>query len=125
MVDKLEADHLQVSVLLDEVEAAAADLTGDDNGEGRARVVVALEALGAALLEHLDFEERSIESTLARMGELGRPRGRAHLRPGPELALAGADRLVEPVLRRRQSASSSTPANSSVGGAIGSSSCAG
>ena len=68
VVDKLEADHRQVSVLLDEVEAAAADLTGDDNGEGRARVVVALEALGAALLEHLDFEERSIESTLARMG---------------------------------------------------------
>ena len=68
VVDRLEADHRQVSVLLDEVEAAASDLTGDNHGEGRARVVAALEALGAALLDHLDFEERSIESTLARMG---------------------------------------------------------
>jgi hemerythrin-like domain-containing protein len=70
VVDKLEADHRQVSALLDTVEAAAAELEAGDDQVHRALLVEALEALGGVLLEHLEFEERSIESTLARMTSL-------------------------------------------------------
>lgn len=68
VVDRLEADHRRVSGLLAAVEASAAELEVDDSDGGRARVVEALEALSGVLLEHLEFEERSLESTLARMG---------------------------------------------------------
>jgi hypothetical protein len=70
VVDKLEADHRQVSELLDAVEAEAVELEAGDDPANRARVVEALVGLGGVLLEHLEFEERSIESTLARMTSL-------------------------------------------------------
>ena len=51
-----------------ELEAAAADLEGaDDPDAARERVVAALTGLGALLLEHLDYEERSLEGVLGRM----------------------------------------------------------
>jgi len=70
VVDKLEADHQHVSALLDEVEAATADLTtgdlttGDPAEGGRGRLIAALGALGTDLLAHLAFEEEHIASTL-------------------------------------------------------------
>ena len=67
MVDKLEADHRSVSDLLDEVEASAGLLTEDDGGAARRRVAVALDALAAELLAHLEFEELSIGPALRRM----------------------------------------------------------
>ncbi|NYI98984.1 hypothetical protein HNR12_005261 [Streptomonospora nanhaiensis] len=56
-VDRLEADHRVVSDLLDEVEAAAGDLTGDAAAQARARLAAALDTLADHLLEHLDYEE--------------------------------------------------------------------
>jgi hypothetical protein len=65
VVDRLEADHRRVSDDLDAVEAAANAL-GRDEGS-RAAVVEALETLRANLLEHLEYEELNVESTLRRM----------------------------------------------------------
>ena len=68
VVDKLESDHRAVAELVHELEAAAADLEGaDDPDAARERVVAALTGLGALLLEHLDYEERSLEGVLGRM----------------------------------------------------------
>jgi hypothetical protein len=63
VVDKLEADHRTVSDLLDEVEAAAGDLDGDDEAS-RARLADGLKGLAAELLVHLDFEEREAGPTI-------------------------------------------------------------
>ena len=68
VVDKLESDHRAVAELVHELEAAAAALEGaDDPDAARERVVAALTGLGALLLEHLDYEERSLEGVLGRM----------------------------------------------------------
>jgi iron-sulfur cluster repair protein YtfE (RIC family) len=68
VVDKLERDHRAVAELVRELEAAANELEGaPDPGAARERVVAALTALGALLLEHLDYEERSLEAVLGRM----------------------------------------------------------
>ena len=79
-VDRLEADHRTVAVLLDSVEALADDLVRDraevapadespDESAGgtRQRLVAAIDALGAHLIEHLDFEEESISPTLRQL----------------------------------------------------------
>jgi hypothetical protein len=68
VVDRLEADHRAVSVLLDRVEAAAEALVGEGEQAQRDELVAALESLAETLLEHLAFEERSLEATLGRMG---------------------------------------------------------
>lgn len=60
-VDRLEADHVAVSGLLDEVSAAARD--ADD----RERLVKALDALADRFLEHLAYEEESLGAVLATM----------------------------------------------------------
>jgi len=65
VVDRLEADHRRVADLLDAVEAAAEAI--DDTGPARGDVVSALDALRGHLLEHLDYEERSLGPTLVRM----------------------------------------------------------
>lgn len=62
-VDKLEADHRVVSDLLDQVEGAARSLGGDD-GPIRAKLVQALRTLSDHLLEHLAFEEKTLEPVL-------------------------------------------------------------
>ncbi|GII58598.1 hypothetical protein Pth03_69870 [Planotetraspora thailandica] len=63
-VDRLESDHRKVSDLLDTVEAIAGLLGTDQDADARRRLAGALNELGAHLLEHLDFEERSISPTL-------------------------------------------------------------
>jgi hypothetical protein len=64
VVDKLEADHRAVSDLLDQVEALARLIAGEDNKQNRDRLVTALRTMGTTLLAHLDFEERSISPAL-------------------------------------------------------------
>jgi hypothetical protein len=64
VVDKLEADHVHVSGLLDDVEAAAADLGGSESPAARRRLIQALDTLSADLLAHLQYEEEQISGTL-------------------------------------------------------------
>lgn len=67
VVDRLEADHRQVSDDLDAVEAAANALLEDDSRQARQAVADALRVLADRLLEHLDFEERNLEATVLRL----------------------------------------------------------
>jgi hemerythrin superfamily protein len=95
VVDKLEADHAEVAELLDEVSAAASDLASQESvsqesvsqesvsqesvsqesvsqeSVTRARLMDALGALSAVLLEHLDYEEEHIADTLRTWGGWG------------------------------------------------------
>jgi hypothetical protein len=64
VVDKLEADHAQVSDLLDEVTTAAAALADQEEPALRTRLIDALSGLSAVLLAHLDYEEDHIAGTL-------------------------------------------------------------
>jgi hemerythrin HHE cation binding domain-containing protein len=81
VVDKLEADHVRVSGLLEDVEAAARDLSraenhgapgnhgSPENGAAhrlapRQRLAAALDTLSADLLAHLQYEEEQISGTL-------------------------------------------------------------
>jgi hypothetical protein len=66
VVDRLEADHLRVSDLLDAVEAGAQRLT-NGVGDARERVVLGLEELHAHLLEHLDYEELQAGPVMRRL----------------------------------------------------------
>jgi hemerythrin HHE cation binding domain-containing protein len=70
VVDRLEADHVRVSDLLDIVEAACRELTQTDGGDARQRVVDGLHDLHVHLLEHLDYEERNAGPTIRRLGHL-------------------------------------------------------
>ena len=65
VVDKLEADHVHVAQLLDEVEAAARDLGQPTAPESRERLVEALHKLSSDLLAHLAYEEEQISGTLS------------------------------------------------------------
>ena len=69
-IDKLEADHRQVSDLLDEVEAGAEGLSQAEETETRTRLAGALDELATHLLEHLAFEEESVEETMRSMTAL-------------------------------------------------------
>jgi hypothetical protein len=64
VVDKLEADHARVSDLLDDVSAAARELTAEESEGTRKRLVDALADLATALLAHLDYEEENISGPL-------------------------------------------------------------
>jgi hypothetical protein len=64
VVDRLEADHASVSVLLDDVGAAAQALGERDEPQARERLTGALQRLSTELLEHLDYEEEHISDTL-------------------------------------------------------------
>ena len=64
VVDKLEADHLSVSGLLDEVEAAARELGSREDPAVREQLTLALQKLSADLLAHLQYEEENISGTL-------------------------------------------------------------
>jgi hemerythrin-like domain-containing protein len=72
VVDRLEADHSQVSDLLDVIEVAAGALTETDGDDARRRVIDGLRDLRAHLLEHLDYEEQSAGPTLRRLEGLAR-----------------------------------------------------
>jgi hypothetical protein len=62
VIDKLEADHAEVSRYLDEVEDAARHL-GDDE-ESRAALAGSLAHLAEHLLAHLEYEETNLAPTL-------------------------------------------------------------
>ena len=64
VVDKLEADHLSVSGLLDEVGAAARELSSGEDPGVRERLTGALRKLSVDLLAHLQYEEENISGTL-------------------------------------------------------------
>jgi iron-sulfur cluster repair protein YtfE (RIC family) len=64
VINKLEADHLRVADLLDEVEGACRNLSSVDDRASRQRVVDGLATLARELLEHLDYEEEQISPTL-------------------------------------------------------------
>ena len=70
VVDRLEADHVRVSDLLDVVEAAARELTDAEGGDARRRVIDGLRDLHVHLLEHLDYEERYAGPTMRRIERL-------------------------------------------------------
>jgi hypothetical protein len=70
VVDRLEADHVRVSDLLDAVEAAARELTDTDGGDARRRVIDGLRDLHVHLLEHLDYEELHAGPTMRRLDQL-------------------------------------------------------
>jgi hypothetical protein len=64
VVDKLEADHVSVSGLLDEVDAAARALGDREEPAQRERLIRTLQKLSADLLAHLTYEEEHISGTL-------------------------------------------------------------
>jgi hypothetical protein len=70
VVDRLEHEHRRVSDDLDEVEAAAVQLTNGESDAARRRVADGLTVLAANLLAHLDFEEREAGPTLRRLEHL-------------------------------------------------------
>jgi iron-sulfur cluster repair protein YtfE (RIC family) len=64
VVDKLEADHREVSGHLDEIEAACDALVRDDTAAARDRAVGSLNVLAELLLVHLAYEEEAVAPTL-------------------------------------------------------------
>src|SRR5450755_2850884 len=64
VVDKLEADHLNVSRLLSEVEEAARALGEREDPALREQLSSALQNLSTDLLAHLEYEEENISGTL-------------------------------------------------------------
>ncbi len=69
IVDKLMADHRQVSRLLDEIEASAKALVLEDGTSIRVRLVNALGDLATDLLAHLEWEEEALGPTLLELEE--------------------------------------------------------
>ncbi len=63
VVDRLEADHRKVAVLLDEVEDTVKGPL-EDGGDARERLKASLEELGTHLLEHLAYEEEKVRPVL-------------------------------------------------------------
>jgi Hemerythrin HHE cation binding domain len=67
VIDKLEADHARVSDLLNDVEAAAAELAEREDPAIRQRLTLALQVLSDELLAHLAYEEDNVSDTLRTM----------------------------------------------------------
>lgn len=67
VVDKLEADHAQVAVLLDDVTGTAGDLADDDTPGARRQLSAALQVLSDVLLAHLAYEEENTAATMRGM----------------------------------------------------------
>jgi hemerythrin superfamily protein len=67
VVDRLEADHREVAVHLDEVEQDTRALSDDDGIEHRRSLSDALGRLADHLLAHLAFEEESVAPTMRRL----------------------------------------------------------
>ncbi len=63
-VEKLEADHRDVSRAIDRVEAATVALGTQDDARAPRLLIEALDELAAPLLEHLSFEEHSLAPVL-------------------------------------------------------------
>jgi hypothetical protein len=75
VIDRLEDDHRRVSQDLDAVEAAARVLTDDDGEPARGAVAETLHSLREKLLAHLEYEERSLEATVRRLGDYAQVNG--------------------------------------------------
>jgi hypothetical protein len=67
VVDRLEADHARVAVLLDDVTGAAGDLADDDTPGARRQLGAALQVLSDVLLAHLAYEEENVADTMRGM----------------------------------------------------------
>jgi hypothetical protein len=67
VIDRLEADHRRISEDLDAVEAAAKALADEQGVEAREALVQTLSALERNLLEHLEYEELSVSTTVRRL----------------------------------------------------------
>ena len=65
VVDRLEEDHLTVHHITERIAAIAAEVAGDASGISRFQLADALTELETHLLEHLDFEERSLGPLLS------------------------------------------------------------
>jgi hypothetical protein len=74
VVERLRAEHREVSDYLDAVEAAAQTLSSDDSLDARRAVAHALQALAGHLLAHLDYEEQNVAATTRRLPEVSSPR---------------------------------------------------
>jgi hypothetical protein len=70
VVERLRAEHRQVSDYLDAVETAARALSEDESQEARRAVADALEVLEGHLLAHLEYEELNIAGTARRLHDL-------------------------------------------------------
>jgi hypothetical protein len=66
-LDKLESDHEEVALLLEDVDSAVAVLVEDETRRGAA--VTALDRLANHLLAHLDFEEQSLSPALGQLDD--------------------------------------------------------
>ena len=65
VVDRLEADHLKVHDITERIIAAADRVPQDASGISRFELVNALSDLEVHLLEHLNFEEKSLGPLLS------------------------------------------------------------
>jgi hemerythrin-like domain-containing protein len=66
-VDRLERDHQDVSTLLDQIEAAAENLSTEDSPTARSETASLLKELRELLLAHLEFEEAAAGPTIRRL----------------------------------------------------------
>jgi hypothetical protein len=75
VIERLEAEHREVSDLLDRVELGAGAIghedAGDEESSARVELAAALRRLADHLLAHLSFEEEHLRPTLVRMPGLG------------------------------------------------------
>ena len=67
MVDRLEAEHRNVSGILDEVEDSARSLSEVEGNGSRQRLADGLARLADDLLAHLSYEEENVRSTMSRL----------------------------------------------------------
>ena len=70
VVDRLEDDHREVAVHLEEVEQDAGALSDDDGIDSRRSLAEALARLADHLLAHLAFEEENVAATMRRLRSL-------------------------------------------------------
>jgi hypothetical protein len=72
VVERLRAEHREVSDYLDAVEAAVRALSRNDSLDARRAVAHALRALAGHLLAHLEYEEQNVAATTRRLPEVER-----------------------------------------------------
>jgi Hemerythrin HHE cation binding domain len=70
VVERLRAEHREVSNYLDAVEEAARALGSNDSLDARGGVAYALQALTGHLLAHLEYEEQNVAATTRRLPEV-------------------------------------------------------
>jgi hypothetical protein len=64
VINKLEADHREIAVHLDEIADSIGELQWDETTSSRERLAAALDGLSEHLIEHLDYEEEAVSPTL-------------------------------------------------------------